>query len=105
MVQNRDLFVLGVRLRRTTERLKAGEYAIPSRASMHDIMDILIAGKSIQHKITAAEGLTSEMIAAIVNADPVLVGDAVAVPAEGTLLPETYLFIARHDARRRSSRA
>src|SRR5215472_5421004 len=62
VVQNSNLFQLGVRLRRTTAKLKAGEYAIPSRASMLDVMAILIAGKSIQHKMTAAEGLTSDMI-------------------------------------------
>jgi UPF0755 protein len=87
-----ELFQFGVRLRRTTEKLKAGEYAIPSRASMLDIMDILIAGKSIQHKITAAEGLTSDMIYRLVVSDPDLIGDAGPEPAEGTLLPETYLF-------------
>ncbi|HXC54546.1 MAG TPA: endolytic transglycosylase MltG [Rhizomicrobium sp.] len=97
-VANPDLFLLGVRLRRTTALLKAGEYAIPSRASMHDIMDILIAGKSIEHKITAAEGLTSDMIARLINADTVLKGAPVAVPAEGSLLPETYLFM-RGDTR------
>ncbi|MEJ0044611.1 MAG: endolytic transglycosylase MltG [Rhizomicrobium sp.] len=93
VIDNPDLFLWGVRLRRTTAALKAGEYAIPSRASMRDIMDILIAGKSIEHKITAAEGLTSDMIAKLINADAELTGDPVAVPAEGTLLPETYLFL------------
>lgn len=92
-IENPDLFQLGIRLRRSVALLKAGEYAIPSRASMHDIMDILIAGKSIEHKITAAEGLTSDMIAKLINADPELQGPPVAVPPEGTLLPETYLFL------------
>ncbi len=92
VVERADLFQIGVRIRRTASRLKAGEYAIPSRASMFDIMQILMSGKSIEHKITAAEGLTSDMIAKLVNADKVLKGDPVAVPAEGTLLPETYLF-------------
>ena len=92
VIESPDLFMLGVRLRHTASGLKAGEFAIPSRASMSDIMDILIEGKSIQHKITAAEGLTSDMIAKLVAADPVLTGEMVATPAEGTLLPETYLF-------------
>ncbi len=92
VVANPLLFQLGVRLRGKTSALKAGEFAIPSRASMADIMDILVAGKSIQHKLTAAEGLTSQMIFDIVKTDPVLVGEAGAVPAEGGLLPETYLF-------------
>ncbi|HUJ47122.1 MAG TPA: endolytic transglycosylase MltG [Rhizomicrobium sp.] len=92
VVENADLFRLGVRVRREQSALKAGEFAIPSHASMADIMGILIAGKSIQHKITAAEGLTSDMIYKIVAKNPVLTGDAGPEPAEGTLLPETYLF-------------
>ena len=92
VIRNAALFRVGVRLRDQTSRLKAGEYAIPSRASMGDIAGILVAGKSIQHKVTAAEGLTSQMIYDIVAKDAALSGDAGAVPAEGSLLPETYLF-------------
>ena len=81
-----------MRVKGLASQLKAGEYAIASRTSMHAIAGILVEGKSIQHKLTAAEGLTSEMIWKLVKADPVLIGDAGPVPAEGTLLPETYLF-------------
>jgi UPF0755 protein len=93
LIQNPVLFQLGVRLRQQAASLKAGEYAIPSQASMAGIMGILASGKSIQHKITLAEGLTSQMIYDLVKGDPDLVGDAGDVPPEGTLLPETYLFI------------
>lgn len=86
------LFQIGVRLHGEAAALKAGEYAVPSRASMYDIMNILIAGHSIEHKLTVAEGLTSQMAYDVVRSDPVLVGDDGPVPAEGTLLPETYLF-------------
>ena len=87
-----DVFKIGVRLNGKTSALKAGEYAVPSHASMHDIMNILIAGRSIEHKLTVAEGLTSQMALDVVKADPVLTGDAGPVPPEGALLPETYLF-------------
>ncbi len=93
VVNNAQLFRLGVRLRAQNAALKAGEYAIPSGASMADVMGILIEGKSIQHKITAAEGLTSAMIYNIVRKDPVLADPEGIEPAEGTLLPETYLFV------------
>jgi UPF0755 protein len=86
------MFELELRLRGLAPQVKAGEYALPAHASMAAIAAILVAGKSIQHKLTAAEGLTSDMIWKLVKADPVLVGDAGPVPAEGTLLPETYLF-------------
>ena len=92
VIANAALFRWSVRLRGLHSKLKAGEYAIPSEASMADIAGILMSGKSIQHKLTVAEGLTSQMTYDLVKADPVLVGDAGAVPGEGTLLPETYLF-------------
>jgi UPF0755 protein len=93
LVRSGLLFEAELRLRRLAEKLKAGEYAVRAHASMADIAAILVAGKSIQHKLTAAEGLTSKMIYDLVKADPVLVGDPGPVPQEGTLLPETYLFI------------
>jgi len=86
------MFELELRARGLAPQVKAGEYAIPAHSSMADIAAILVSGKSIQHKLTAAEGLTSEMIWKLVQADPVLVGDAGPAPQEGTLLPETYLF-------------
>jgi UPF0755 protein len=92
VVANADLFRLGLRIRNLQGTLKAGEYGFPAHVSMADVQGILASGKSIQHKITAAEGLTSQMIADIVKNDPVLAGDVGAIPDEGTLLPETYLF-------------
>lgn len=93
VIDNPLLFRAGVRLRGEAAKLKAGEYAIPSAASMSDIADILIAGKSIEYKLTVAEGLTSKMAYDLVKANEVLAGDAGAVPVEGSLLPETYLFM------------
>jgi UPF0755 protein len=92
VVTNADLFRIGLRIRNLQGDLKAGEYAFPAHVSMADVAGIVASGKSIQHKLTAAEGLTSRMIYDIVVADKVLTGDAGAVPDEGTLLPETYLF-------------
>ena len=86
------LFEFGLRSRKLADKIKAGEYALPPRASMASIAGILVEGKSIQHRLTAAEGLTSDMIWKLVQQDKVLVGDAGPVPEEGTLLPETYLF-------------
>jgi UPF0755 protein len=86
------VFELDLHLHQMNDKVKAGEYAIPSKATLNQIAAILVSGKSIQHKLTAAEGLTSDMIYKLVAADPVLTGDAGPQPAEGTLLPETYLF-------------
>ena len=85
-------FELDARFKGYAGQLKAGEYAIPSAASMATIASILASGKSIQHKLTVAEGLTSDMVWKLVAGDAELMGDAGPVPGEGTLLPETYLF-------------
>ncbi len=93
LISDPRIFEVGVRLQGADGRLKAGEYAIPSGASMAEISNILQSGKSLLHKITIAEGLTSAQTVRLVEADTTLLGDVTETPMEGTLLPETYLFI------------
>ncbi|MDO9126931.1 MAG: endolytic transglycosylase MltG, partial [Parvibaculum sp.] len=69
------IFLAGVRFHRAERDLKAGEYAIPAHASMAAIMGILREGRSILHRLTIPEGLTSEQVMLLVAANPVLVGD------------------------------
>ena len=71
---------------------KAGEFLVPKGASLADALDIIHAGKSIQHSITIPEGWTSAMVVEALNADPRLEGVISPLPAEGQLLPETYFF-------------
>jgi UPF0755 protein len=92
VIADARLFDIGLRLRGEGSALKAGEYEFPAYVTMKEAAQILIEGRSLQHKLTAAEGLTSQMIYDLVKADPTLIGDAGPVPDEGTLLPETYLF-------------
>jgi UPF0755 protein len=92
LVRDALVFRLGVMWEGKTSALKAGEYEIPSGASPRDIMDIFVSGKSIVHKLTVAEGLTTAVVMDLVRRDPVLVGDLTLRPDEGVLLPETYLF-------------
>lgn len=72
--------------------LKAGEYEFRKAASMRQVLDTLVEGKSIAHKVTLAEGLTSQQIVERIQANPDLKGTITEIPAEGTLLPDTYRF-------------
>ena len=92
VVNDPIVFRIGVLVNRKAAALKAGEYAIPSRASPSQIMNILIEGKSIVYKLTLPEGITSAMIVDLVRKHPMLQGDVAEIPAEGSLLPETYVF-------------
>lgn len=92
VISNANVFLAGVRLSHAERQLKAGEYEIPAGASMAAILGILREGRSILHRITIAEGLTSEQAMLLVEAHPALQGDMPSTPAEGALLPETYSF-------------
>lgn len=93
VIRSPVVFQWELRLKGEAGQLKAGEYAIPSTASMAHVAAILIAGKAMEHKLTIPEGFTSQMAYHAVGADPVLVGHAGPVPPEGSLLPDTYLFL------------
>jgi len=93
VISDTRLFDIGLRLRNESGKLKAGEYNFPAHSTMALVAMIMVEGRSLQHKLTAAEGLTSQMIYDLVKNDKVLTGDAGPVPDEGTLLPETYLFL------------
>jgi len=78
--------------------LKAGEYEFPADASAVQVMDMIAGGKTLKHKLTIREGLTSAEIVALVRDAPLLTGDTGPAPPEGTLLPETYIY-SRGDTR------
>lgn len=84
------LFVLLARVTGTAPELKAGEFAFPPGTSLRGALDILVAGETVARKLTLPEGITSREAAARLRAAEGLTGTLVSVPAEGSLLPETY---------------
>ncbi|HEY4265078.1 MAG TPA: endolytic transglycosylase MltG [Micropepsaceae bacterium] len=91
VVGNALLFRAAVIRRGRGAQLKAGEYAFPAHVSEAEAVALLIAHRIVEHRITIAEGLTSDAAVALIDVDSVLSGPAPVVP-EGSLLPETYLF-------------
>jgi UPF0755 protein len=76
----------------TEDKLRAGEYLFQANASMEQVLDDLLSGRSVLHSITFPEGWTSKAIVDKLNADPVLTGEIASVPTEGSLMPDTYKF-------------
>jgi UPF0755 protein len=81
--------------------MKAGEYAVPSGASIKDIIRQLSEGRSLHYAVVIPEGLTSEMIMKLLaekewkpigGAGPgvKLAGEAPTTPEEGVMLPGDY---------------
>lgn len=91
-ISSKWLFIAGVKVSREQANLKYGEYLIPARASMRDIMDSMVAGRGILYSVSIPEGLTSKQVVDRLNDNEILVGEIAEVPPEGAILPETYKF-------------
>ncbi len=78
------------RFMRLDRRMKAGEYALPPRASVREAIDLIASGRSLLYAVTLPEGRTSAMAVDILAQADFLSGDVPPVPPEGALLPETY---------------
>jgi UPF0755 protein len=73
------------------EPIKAGEYRVPPHTSAADILKLLQGGKTLQRLVVVPEGYPSVLVHdALARADG-LTGK-VAVPAEGSVLPDSYAF-------------
>lgn len=90
-IESEFLFKLVTKMRGNESKFKAGEFYLSKNMSMASVYEKLANGKAILYPVTAAEGLTSAMIVRSLDEVSTLKDDNPAVPAEGTLLPETYL--------------
>ncbi len=91
LISHAPLFRAKARLADPGLTLKAGEYRIPAHASINAIFDQLVSGKTLQHALTFAEGLSSREIVQALRKSPYLTGEVDDMPPEGALLPETYM--------------
>lgn len=73
-------------------RLKPGEYQFKQAMSMRDVMNLIVSGKFITYKITIPEGWTTAQALDRLRENEVLKGDISLTPAEGQIMPDTYVF-------------
>lgn len=92
MIVDKRLFKAAVMYFGVQNKLKAGEYEIPKQSSMRQVIDRLLEGKSILHSLPFPEGMTSQQLVDRMNALETLTGEITEIPAEGSMLPDTYRF-------------
>jgi len=73
--------------------LQAGEYAFPAAVSARTVLEILIMGKAVLHRLTVPEGATVADVWTLLRESTLLDGDLPDMPTEGSLLPETYFHL------------
>jgi UPF0755 protein len=71
--------------------VRAGEFLLPKAASPARILAILQSDNVVRRFVTIPEGMPSIMVRDRLMAQPLLTGE-VAVPAEGSVLPDSYDF-------------
>jgi UPF0755 protein len=91
-VRDARIFVLGSYVLGANSKLKAGEYEFKKGASIRQVIETLVEGKAILLKVSIPEGKTSYQIVQTLNAQEGLSGDVKEIPAEGTLMPDTYRY-------------
>ncbi len=97
-IRSATQFRVLARLFGSGEPIKAGEYRIPAHASPADVLHLLQGGKVLVRLVVIPEGYPSVLVRdALMRADG-LTG-TLPVPAEGSVLPDSYSF-ERGDTRR-----
>jgi UPF0755 protein len=92
VIRHRLSFELDAVLSGRGSALKAGEYEFPAGTSPLEAIQLLATGRTVRHRLTVPEGLTSTEVWVLVRSAPALEGDPGAPPPEGQLMPETYVY-------------
>ena len=99
IINNSTIFNVWDRYAKQDNKLKFGNYLIPSKSSMLDVLALITSGKSINEQITFPEGFTSYQIVERLKSNLELEGEIGPLPIEGSLAPNTYSY-QKGDTRR-----
>lgn len=90
-------FMIGSTLYRKNTALKPGEYSLKKGTTLRDLVSILTSGKVYQRRFTIIPGRTVTQVLRKLEDAPAMKGTMTRKPSEGTLLPETYVYIKGQD--------
>ncbi len=92
LIRSAQVMRIKARLDGAESELKTGDFEIKGRASIEEILAVLIKGTAVQNKITIPEGRTTAQILKLIAGNDQLTGDVPLEIPEGELLPDTYFF-------------
>ena len=90
VIRSTDMFKAAATLTGADRKLRAGEYEVPSKASLRSVLVLLVEGRVVRHYVTLPEGWSSAQAVAILNGQPILTGTVETTPEEASLWPDTY---------------
>ena len=86
------IFRLYAEIKGISGKFQAGEYVFEPGINHAKVIEKLVTGDIILRQITLVEGKTSAEIVEIINRAEELTGEIKDIPAEGSLLPNTYRY-------------
>ncbi|WP_299192084.1 endolytic transglycosylase MltG [uncultured Erythrobacter sp.] len=90
-ITSADGFLLRARLFGSSDPIQAGEFSLTPGMSQGDILTAFQSGDVIRRFVTIPEGMPSVLVWERLMAEDLLTGE-IAVPPEGSILPDTYAF-------------
>jgi len=90
-IKSASTFLNRAKILGSSDPIKAGEFLIPAGASNAEILSLMQGTNFVRHMLTIPEGMPSILVHEAIMAEPLLTG-TIEVPAEGSVLPETYSF-------------
>jgi len=91
LISSAPRFVLQARIFGSDAPIQAGEFLIEAGMSQREILAAFQSGDVIRRFVTIPEGMPSILVWERLMAEELLTGE-VAVPPEGSILPDTYAF-------------
>jgi UPF0755 protein len=85
------IFAIGATIEGSYRRFKWGEFEFPAQSSPQQVAEHIVAGKTIQRRLTIPEGLTIKQVMTLVARAEGLEGEVVPRP-EGSLMPDTWFY-------------
>ena len=91
LITSADGFLLSARLLGSSDPIQAGEFSLKAGMTQREMLTMFQTGDVIRRFITIPEGMPSVLVWERLMAEPLLTGE-IAVPPEGSILPDTYAF-------------
>ncbi|MBM3526109.1 MAG: endolytic transglycosylase MltG [Alphaproteobacteria bacterium] len=91
LITDPRVFAIGTTIDGRSRRFKFGEFEFPAHVSARGAAEVIVAGRTIQRRLTIPEGLTVKQVVALINRAEGFEG-SITVPSEGTLLPDTWFY-------------
>jgi UPF0755 protein len=90
-IKSASAFLRKAKLLGSAEPIKPGEYEVKAGMDDGEVLALIQSGKTLQRFVTIPEGMPSVLVQERLMATELLTGDA-AVPAEGSVLPDSYAY-------------